>query len=878
MTNSEYKTKINIDNKNYKIFNLIEITNQFNLDLTNFPITLRILLENCLRNSHSDQETTEIIQKFKNWQKKTTSIEEIAYHPYRVLMQDFTGVPAVVDLASMRDAVQKNGADAKKINPISPVDLVIDHSIQVDKYATSSALQENTSLEIKRNIERYKFLKWGQKSFDNFRVVPPGTGICHQVNLEYLGQIVANKDGCLVPDTLVGTDSHTTMINGLGILGWGVGGIEAESAMLGNSISMIIPEVIGFKLTGKLKEGITATDLVLTITEILRKEGVVGKFVEFFGESLQNLSLADRATIANMSPEFGSTCAFFPVDEETLKYLDITGRSKKQIRIVEEYSKAQKLWHNINEQKKYTKEILLDLDQVEPSVAGPSRPQDRVSLKDLYQSYQKAFGKIDIKKSYKVTEDDKGEYEIKNGDIIIAAITSCTNTSNPAVMIAAGLVAKKALAFGLKPKPYVKTSLAPGSQVVTDYYKKSGLEKYLDEFGFNNVGYGCTTCIGNSGPLHQEIADAIQEHKLTMASILSGNRNFEGRVHPLVKASYLASPPLVVAYSILGTVTKDILKDSLGKDENGNDVFLKDIWPSNQEINELLKKSINREMFINRYSHVLDGSSEWQKMDVQESETYQFNQTSTYIQNPPFFENFNKKREEEIKNANILAIFGDSITTDHISPAGAIAGESPAAVYLAENGVEPADFNSYGSRRGNHEVMIRGTFANIRIKNEMVGGDIEGGYTIYDHQMMSIYEAAMEHQKSSTPLVIIAGKDYGAGSSRDWAAKGTLLLGIKAIIAESFERIHRSNLVGMGVLPLVFQNGKNRKSLNLTGKETITIDCSNIVHQGEIKANISYEDGKKEEIILKVRIDTEFELDNFNNGGVLQSMVKKIIA
>ncbi|MBT4878238.1 MAG: aconitate hydratase AcnA [Alphaproteobacteria bacterium] len=876
MIDQKLISSLKINKKEYFYLDFNKVSTNYNLETDKLPITLRILLENSLRNVKKTEETELIISKFKDWLEKAHNPEEILYYPSRILMQDFTGVPAVVDLAAMRYAVNKNGANPKKINPISPVDLVIDHSIQVDKYGTATSLEQNTELEIQRNYERYEFLKWGQTAFDNFRAVPPGTGICHQVNLEYLAPVIGTREisgkDYLIPDTLVGTDSHTTMINGIGVLGWGVGGIEAEAAMLGKAISMLIPDVVGFKLTGKLAEGITATDLVLTITQKLRETGVVGKFVEFYGDALDNLSVADRATIANMSPEFGSTCGYFPIDDKTLAYLYLSGRSEEQIELVKEYAKINHLWRS-DQVQKYSNSIELDLNIVEASLAGPKRPQDLVKLSDISNNFKTNAGAINFTQKFPVKEHN---YELQNGNIVIAAITSCTNTSNPSVMLAAGLVAKKALEKGLKPKPYVKTSLGPGSQVVAAYYKKSGLQKYLDEFGFNIVGFGCTTCIGNSGPLKAEIEETIKNDNLHVASILSGNRNFEGRVHPLTKSNYLASPPLIVAYSILGTVTKDITTESLGTDQDGNEVYLRDIWPSNQEISEAVSSCVTREMFIEKYQSVFDGEAGWQAIKVKDSETYEWNENSTYIQNPPFFEH--NQKLTNINNANILALFGDSITTDHISPAGAIAGNSPAAEYLALNGIAPQDFNSYGSRRGNHEVMMRGTFANIRIKNEMMQGK-EGGYTVFAGSETNIYDAAMQHKLNNTPLVIVAGKEYGTGSSRDWAAKGTFLLGVKAVIAESFERIHRSNLVGMAVLPLMFQDNVNRKSLKLNGSETITItDLDKITPLGEVVALIKYQNGVETEIKLTVRIDTPYEMENFVNGGVLNSVVKQFSA
>ena len=863
------KNTLSNQGKNYSYIDLKKISSSYALEINKLPYSLRVLLENSLRNT-PENEQENIINNFKEWLKNGHVAAELLYFPARVLMQDFTGVPAVVDLAAMREAVKEKGGDPKKINPISTVDLVIDHSVQVDQYATSDALSKNTELEIKRNYERYEFLKWGQEAFDNFNVVPPGTGICHQVNLEFLANVVSKKtiDGeeYIFPDTLVGTDSHTTMINGLGVLGWGVGGIEAEAAMLGRAISMLIPDVIGVKLTGKLAAGITATDLVLTITNKLRELGVVGKFVEFYGEACKTLSLADRATIANMSPEFGSTCAFFPIDQETLNYMHLTGRAEEQINLVENYAKNNLLWFDETE-KTFTQTLEIDLSTVTTSLAGPKRPQDLIELSEASSLY-KTSNQVDYNQQFPVTGQD---YQLKHGDIVIAAITSCTNTSNPAVMIAAGLVARNALKKGLKPKPHVKTSLGPGSQVVAEYYEKSGLQTDLDQFGFNIVGFGCTTCIGNSGPLKSEIEESIKANNIQVASVLSGNRNFEGRVHALTQSNYLVSPPLVVAYSILGNIRQDITTEPLGTDSAGQPVYLKDIWPSMAEIEEIINKIITREMFIEKYQDVFSGEENWQKIPVTKSSTYAWNAASTYIQNPTFFAE--EKLGSEINNAQILALFGDSITTDHISPAGAIAANSPAAKYLEANNVERADFNSYGARRGNHEVMMRGTFANIRIKNEMLPG-IEGGYTLYQDEQTDIYSAAMQHKAAGTPLVIIAGKEYGTGSSRDWAAKGTLLLGIKAVIAESFERIHRSNLVGMGVLPLIFQD-ETRKSLKLSGAETVTLkNLEQITPLSLVQAIINYPDGASKEITLKVRIDTDYEMDNFRAGGVLNAVIE----
>jgi aconitate hydratase len=861
--------------EDFSIIDLEKVSKKFSIDVERLPISLKILFENSLRNSKSEQDLKDNVAKFSKYLGGKAG-SEISYSPARVLMQDFTGVPAVVDLAAMLDAILKGKKDPSLINPLIPVDLVIDHSIQVDEYANKSALEENTKLEIQRNIERYEFLKWGQESFENFRVVPPGMGICHQVNIEYLASVVAKKeiDGeeFLIPDTLVGTDSHTTMVNSLGIVGWGVGGIEAEAAMLGREISLLLPEIVGFKLTGKLPEGVTATDLVLTITEKLREVGVVGKFIEFHGAALSELSLADRATISNMTPEFGATVTFFPTDDNTIKYLELTNRDKKQIELVKEYCKSQGLYRDDKSEVKYSSEIELDLSKVVASIAGPARPQDRLSLPEAPKHY---LSKIVKKADIKPRQVKGADYELENGNIVIAAITSCTNTSNPSVMIAAGLVARKALALGLAPKPYVKTSLAPGSKAVSAYLANSGLQKDLDAFGFNIVGYGCTTCIGNSGPLLPEIEECIRENDLNMASMLSGNRNFAGRIHPLVKSNYLASPPLVVAYSILGKITSDISSDVLGQDKEGRDVYLKDLWPSNKEIEEIVQKNVTRELFAEKYKDIFLGAKQWQDIEVSASSAYQWNEKSTYVRLPTFFEDMDREMLSDIEGASILALFGDSITTDHISPAGAIAKTSPAAEYLKDKGIERKDFNSYGSRRGNHEVMMRGTFANIRINNDMV--ESEGGYTkhVTSGEEMSIYDAAMEYKKEQTPLVIIAGKEYGTGSSRDWAAKGTLLLGVKAVIAKSYERIHRSNLVGMGVVPLMFKKGEDKDSLKLTGDEKISIlGIGDLEAQGEVDCVIDYADGKKKEIKLVVRIDTEDELEFFKDGGILQSVVK----
>ena len=881
------QSQLQVDGKNYSYFSLKEAEAKHFKGISRLPYSLKVLFENLLRFEDGVTVTTNDIKALANWINTKSSQHEIAYRPARVLMQDFTGVPAVVDLAAMRTAIEKLGGNANDISPLSPVDLVIDHSIMVDKFATKDSMQVNTKIEMHRNMERYEFLRWGQKAFANFQVVPPGTGICHQVNLEYLGKTVwtSENDGVLYayPDTLVGTDSHTTMINGLGILGWGVGGIEAEAAMLGQPISMLIPEVIGFKFTGKLKEGITATDLVLTVTQMLRKKGVVGKFVEFYGDGLAQLPLADRATISNMAPEYGATCGFFPVDKETLRYLRLTGRDDHTIALVEAYSKAQGLWYDKDiEDPIFTDQLSLDLNTVEPSLAGPKRPQDKVTLKTLPIEFNNYLKEVN-----KETEQDKefavkgADYKLHHGDVVIAAITSCTNTSNPSVLMAAGLVAKKALEKGLQRKPWVKSSLAPGSKVVTDYLNYAGLQTYLDELGFNLVGYGCTTCIGNSGPLADAIAHSITDNDIITCSVLSGNRNFEGRVHPQVRANWLASPPLVVAYALSGTTCIDLTKDPLGQDNNGNDVYLKDIWPTNAEVAEEVAK-VTGSMFRKEYAEVFLGDEEWQNIKTDSGNTFQWDKNSTYIQHPPFFENLSKtpKPIKPIKNAYILALLGDSITTDHISPAGSIKANSPAGLYLKSKNISEADFNSYGSRRGNHEVMMRGTFANIRIRNEMVPL-VEGGVTrfIPSDTVMPIYDAAMLYQEKHQELVIIAGKEYGTGSSRDWAAKGTNLLGVKAVITESFERIHRSNLIGMGILPLQFAEGITRKTLGLTGNERISITVNDDLKPGShLPLIITREDGSEETIHVLCRIDTQNELEYYRYGGILQYVLCNLTA
>ncbi len=875
---------INIEGKNFKYFSLKEAEKNGLSGISKLPKSLLVLLENLLRFEDDISVTKSQIEAIKDWLKTKKSKTEIAYRPARVLLQDYTGIPAVADLAAMREAVKERNMDPKKINPLSPVDLVIDHSVQVDDFANSSSLKKNVDIEFNRNGERYSFLKWGQQAFDNFRIVPPGTGICHQVNLEYLSKVVWNskydQDEYIFPDTLVGTDSHTTMVNGLSVLGWGVGGIEAEAGMLGQPISMLIPEVIGFELTNKLPEGTTATDLVLTVVKILRDKGVVGKFVEFYGSGLKNLSLADRATIANMAPEYGATCGFFPVDNETLKYLKFSGRDNKTVNIVEIYSKNQGLW--ASEEIEFTDVVKLDMSTVVPTISGPKRPQDKVLLNMAKESFEKNLKETTSRSIPNFGKVSKTDFEIKDGSIVIAAITSCTNTSNPNVLIGAGLLAKKAIQKGLQTKPWVKTSLAPGSQVVTDYLKKSGLNKYLDELGFNLVGYGCTTCIGNSGPLPENISKTIKENDICAVSVLSGNRNFEGRISPLVKANYLASPPLVVAYSIAGSMMTDLYKDPLGKDKSGKDVYLKDIWPSNKEIEEVLLQSLNPEMFIERYSNVSKGPEQWQQIKTKESSIYDWDENSTYVKKPPFFENLSNEPEgfKAIKDARPLLILGDSVTTDHISPAGTIQKESPSGEYFMEHQILPKDYNSYGSRRGNHEVMMRGTFANIRIRNQ-VAPNTEGGFTkLYpENKVMPIYDAVIEYKKRGTDLIVIGGKEYGTGSSRDWAAKGTKLLGIKAVVAESFERIHRSNLIGMGVLPLQFINGINRKNLNLNGSELFTVSKleNGINPSEEVELEIKYNNSEIKKIRVLSRIDTKNELEYYKNGGILQFVLRNMI-
>ena len=877
---------LNVGEKEYDYYSLSEVEKKLG-DISRLPYSMKVLLENLLRYEDGVTVSTDDIKAIIDWQKEKRMNREIQYRPARVLMQDFTGVPAVVDLAAMRNAVQELGGNPDQINPLSPVDLVIDHSVMVDNFGDNKAFQKNVDLEMSRNNERYQFLRWGQNSFDNFSAVPPGTGICHQVNLEYLAKTVwtANVDGKTVafPDTCVGTDSHTTMVNGLAVLGWGVGGIEAEAAMLGQPVSMLIPEVVGFKLLGKTQEGITATDIVLTVVEMLRKHGVVGKFVEFYGNGLDEMTLADQATIANMAPEYGATCGFFPVSAATLEYLEFTGRDDDSLALVEAYAKEQGMWRDASTpDPEYTSSLELDLSTVEPSLAGPSRPQDRVSLGNATNAFNEVLevrGKsAEKEKAYTV----KGkEFKIHHGDVLIAAITSCTNTSNPSVLMAAGLVAKKANELGLKSKPWVKTSLAPGSQVVTDYLDKAGLTPHLDALGFDLVGYGCTTCIGNSGPLADELRNTINDNEMICASVLSGNRNFEGRVSQDLKTSYLASPPLVVAYAIAGSLQVDITKDPLGQDQNGNDVYLKDLWPSNAEIEETIRASLTREMFVERYKDVFSGTEQWQDIKFPEGETYAWDNSSTYIQHPPYFQGMTMEtiNISDIKGANLLALLGDSITTDHISPAGAIKADSPAGKYLSENGVERIDFNSYGSRRGNHQVMMRGTFANVRLRNLMAPGT-EGGITTYipTGEQMSIYDASMKYQDAGTALVVVGGKEYGTGSSRDWAAKGTNLLGVKAVIVESFERIHRSNLVGMGVLPLQFKGSDSRESLGLLGTETFDIVgiADGIIPQQDINVSITYADGSIKKITVLSRIDTANEVEYYKSGGILHYVLRNL--
>jgi aconitate hydratase len=878
------KSTININNKDYIYYSISEAEKNGLEGVSKLPKSLKVLLENLLRYEDDLTVNKSQITAIKDWLKTKKSNTEIAYRPARVLLQDYTGIPAVADLAAMREAVKEKSKDPNTINPLSAVDLVIDHSVQVDQSAKADSFDKNVEIEFKRNGERYSFLKWGQNAFNNFRIVPPGTGICHQVNLEYLSKVVwsekVNNEQYIFPDTLVGTDSHTTMVNGLSVLGWGVGGIEAEAGMLGQPISMLIPEVIGFEVKNKMPEGTTATDLVLTVVKMLRDKGVVGKFVEFFGEGLKNLTLADRATIANMAPEYGATCGFFPIDDETLKYLKFSGRDDETVKIVEDYAKAQGLWASSDIE--FTDTLTLDMSTIVPTISGPKRPQDKVLLSEASKSFDKSFKENTGRDEFKSSKVSNTDYEIKDGSILIAAITSCTNTSNPNVLIGAGLLAKKAVELGIKTKPWVKTSLAPGSQVVTDYLEKAGLNTYLDKLGFNLVGYGCTTCIGNSGPLADNIVEAIQKENLYGVSVLSGNRNFEGRISPHIKANYLASPPLVVAYSLAGHMFFDLYKDSFGKDKNGNDVYLKNIWPSNQEIEDTLKTSLNADMFIKRYSNVSQGPKQWQEIKTEKSSIYNWDENSTYVKKPPFFDNLSDQPEgfKPIKDARPLLILGDMVTTDHISPAGNIQKESPTGEYFMKHQILPKDYNSYGARRGNHEVMMRGTFANIRIRNEMAPGT-EGGYTkLYpEEKVMPVYDAVVEYKKRGTDLVVIGGKEYGTGSSRDWAAKGTKLLGVKAVIAESFERIHRSNLIGMGILPLQFKDNVNRTNLELKGSELISVvDIEKGINPSDVvKLEIKYISGEIKIIDTLCRIDTKNELEYYKNGGILQYVLRNMI-
>ena len=855
-------------------------------DFSKLPAALKVVLENLLRFEDGGfSVSVDDIKAFSEWATNGgQNPREIAYRPARVLMQDFTGVPAVVDLAAMRDGIKALGGNAQQINPLAPVDLVIDHSVMIDEFGTPRAFQMNVDREYERNMERYTFLKWGQKAFNNFRVVPPGTGICHQVNLEYLAQTVwtdTDQNGEMVayPDTLVGTDSHTTMVNGLAVLGWGVGGIEAEAAMLGQPVSMLIPEVVGFELTGEMVEGTTGTDLVLKVVEMLRAHGVVGKFVEFYGKGLDVLPLADRATIANMAPEYGATCGFFPIDGETLRYLRNTGRDEDRIALVEAYAKANGFWRDADYAPVYTATLHLDMGTIVPAISGPKRPQDYVALTNAKSAFANEMENTFKRPMGKKVAVDGEEYTMESGKVVIASITSCTNTSNPYVMIGAGLVARKAAALGLNRKPWVKTSLAPGSQVVSEYLEAAGLQEDLDKIGFNLVGYGCTTCIGNSGPIQPALSKAIAEGDLVATSVLSGNRNFEGRISPDVRANYLASPPLVVAYAIAGTMDIDITKDAIGQDQNGNDVFLKDIWPTNKEVNDLVAQTVTREAFLKKYADVFKGDEKWQAVQTPDSETYDWPAASTYIQNPPYFRGMSKEPGtiKNLKDAKVLAILGDMITTDHISPAGSFKDTTPAGQYLLDRQVPVREFNSYGARRGNHEVMMRGTFANIRIKNEMLDG-VEGGYTKGpDGKQTSIFDGAMAHIEAGTPLIIFAGEQYGAGSSRDWAAKGTALLGVKAVIAENFERIHRSNLVGMGVVPFEFTGSDNRKSLGLTGNETVSISGLDTIKPLEVvTATITYANGDVKDIQVKCRIDTAVEIEYIENGGVLNYVLRNL--
>ena len=879
------RTTLTVGGKEYAYYSFDKAAEKLG-DVSRLPFSLKVLLENMLRFEDGGfTVSTDDAQAIADWQKNPVTGKEIQYRPARVLLQDFTGVPCVVDLAAMRDAIAKLGGDTAKINPQVPVNLVIDHSVMVDEFGHPKAMEQNMELEYARNAERYDFLKWGSKSFENFSAVPPGTGICHQVNLEYIGKGVwstNDPDGNAVayPDTCVGTDSHTTMINGLGVLGWGVGGIEAEAAMLGQPISMLIPEVVGFKLEGALAEGVTATDLVLTCVQMLREVGVVGRFVEFYGPGVSNLSLADRATIANMAPEYGATCGFFGIDEKTLEYMRLTGRDESTIELVEAYSKAQGMWFTPENEPIFTDTLELDMAKVVPSLAGPKRPQDKVALPQVDELFNSDLKSVYGKDEPRRVAVEGKDHDVGDGDVVIAAITSCTNTSNPDVLIAAGLVAQKANAKGLKPKPWVKTSLAPGSQVVTDYLVKSGLQTDLDALGFDLVGYGCTTCIGNSGPLATPISQAINGNDLVAASVLSGNRNFEGRVSPDVRANFLASPPLVVAYALKGTVTEDITTTPIGQDREGNDVMLADLWPTNQEVADHRAANIDREMFVSRYANVYEGDEHWKAVKVEASDTYRWNPTSTYVASPPYFDGMSMTPAPvtDIVDAKPLAILGDSTTTDHISPAGSIKEDSPAGTYLREHQVAKADFNSYGSRRGNHEVMMRGTFANIRIRNEMVPG-VEGGVTTYNGEQMPIYDAAMKHKEDGTPLVVIAGKEYGTGSSRDWAAKGTILLGVRAVVVESYERIHRSNLIGMGVLPLQFAAGDTRKTLGLGSDDSFTVKgLADLTPGQDVEVEVTRANGETFTFTAKCRIDTANEMEYYRNGGILHYVLRKLAA
>ncbi|MFE1842376.1 aconitate hydratase AcnA [Streptomyces sp. NPDC059515] len=897
------RSTLQVGDESYEIFRLDKVEGSARL-----PYSLKVLLENLLRTEDGANITADHIRALGSWDSQAQPSQEIQFTPARVIMQDFTGVPCVVDLATMREAVKELGGDPAKINPLAPAELVIDHSVIADKFGTPDAFKQNVDLEYGRNRERYQFLRWGQTAFDEFKVVPPGTGIVHQVNIEHLARVVMTRDGKAYPDTLVGTDSHTTMVNGLGVLGWGVGGIEAEAAMLGQPVSMLIPRVVGFKLTGELNPGTTATDLVLTITEMLRKHGVVGKFVEFYGEGVAATSLANRATIGNMSPEFGSTAAIFPIDGETLNYMRLTGRSAEQVALVEAYAKEQGLWLDPKAEPDFSEKLELDLSTVVPSIAGPKRPQDRIVLADAkaqfaqdVRNYVKDGGDVDeaSKESFpasdapaisngapshkvKVTAADGTEYELDHGHVTVAAITSCTNTSNPYVMVAAALVAKKAVEKGLTRKPWVKTTLAPGSKVVTDYFEKAGLTPYLDKVGFNLVGYGCTTCIGNSGPLPEEVSQAVNEHDLAVTSVLSGNRNFEGRINPDVKMNYLASPPLVVAYAIAGSMKVDITREALGYDQDNNPVFLKDIWPSEAEVNDVVANAIGEDMFSKSYSDVFAGDAQWQALPIPTGDTFEWDAESTYVRKPPYFEGMGMEPApvEDISGARVLAKLGDSVTTDHISPAGAIKADTPAGKYLTEHGIERRNFNSYGSRRGNHEVMIRGTFANIRLRNQIAPGT-EGGYTrdfTQDGGPVSfIYDASQNYQAAGIPLVVLAGKEYGSGSSRDWAAKGTALLGVKAVIAESYERIHRSNLIGMGVLPLQFPEGHTADSLGLTGEETFSVTGVTELNNGTTPSTVKVTTDTGVEFDAVVRIDTPGEADYYRNGGILQYVLRGLI-